>query len=154
MIDNAKDKILITNYKPTKLILRNQSISQTKTLSRKNKTETTLYNNSKKNNFQKSNKTSKTNKAIRTHEYRGVPLQFMEAMRLDVNSTIRKANKFIVEEKKRVIKDNPNLKYYFSCNNKKIREKNEFLKRAYEYKMRKNNLNKNKKNNDDYNLNE
>ena len=158
LIDNTKDKILITNYKPTKLFLRNESIYRSKTLSKKNKTETILYNNSKKESFRKTNKSSKNSKTskeiFRTPEYQGVPLQFMEIMRLDVNSTIKKANKFIKDEKKRLIKENPNLKNYLSYKNKKIREKNEFLKRAYEYKMKKSNLNKNKNNFDDYNLNE
>ena len=156
-VNNTKEKTLITNYKPTKLILRNKDIYRSKTLSNKNKTETNLYYNSKNKKILKKNGTNingGAKKFNKNWEYKGVPMKFMEAMRLDINNNIKKANQFIKDEKKRVIKNNPNLKYYFSCKNKKNREKDEDLKRAYEYNMKKKILNKNKKNIDDYNLND
>ena len=53
-----------------------------------------------------------------------------------------------------MVKENPNLKYYILFQNKKNREHKEELRRVYEYEMKKNILNINKKNIIEYNLND
>ena len=146
-MDIPKDKTLNSFYKQTKLTLRNKSSTlRSKTLTHNILTERNIHKNPSCKRNTKSIKKTKT--------FNGVPPEFMEAMRLDVKNNIIKANKYIKEEKKKLIKENPNLKYYFLCQNKKKREKNEQLKRAIEYKMRNKFLNNNKKTNDYYNLND
>ena len=137
LMETTRDKTLITNYRPTKLTLRNNNL-KTKTNSKRFLTH--IKNN--KTIFQK----TKTEKNF------GVPKEFMEAMKLDIKTNIIKANRFIQSEKKKLINSNPNLKYYFLHKNKQIKEKNEEIRRLYEYKMRKNNSNKKNVNNN--NLNE
>ena len=147
-IDITRDKTLITNYKPTKLTLRNNS-SKNKRILNKGMNE---LNSKHSKNILKKKINSKKMKNF--PKCQGVPLEFMEAMRLDLNSNIIKANQFIKDEKKRLIKENPNLKYYILSENKKMKEKKERLRIAYEYRIRKNYLNKNKKNKNDNNLND
>ena len=146
--DITKDKSLHSFYKPTKLSLRNKSSNtfRAKTLSHN------IQGKSKKksNIFMKKNQ--KKMKKIKT--FSGVPREFMEAMKLDLKSNIIKANRYIVKEKKKLIKENPNLKYFYSCENKKKREHNEEMKRAYEYRMRNIIKKKNKNTLGDYNLND
>ena len=53
-----------------------------------------------------------------------------------------------------MVKENPNLKYYILCQNKKKREHKEELRREYEYEIQKNFYNKNKKKLIEYKLND
>ena len=78
------------------------------------------------NNFRKKSKEEK---------FRGVPREFMEAMRLDLTSNIIKANKYMISEKERLIKVNPKLKYYFHCNNINKIKKEKEMKRASEIRL-------------------
>ena len=78
------------------------------------------------NNFRKKSKEEK---------FRGVPREFMEAMRLDLTSNIIKANKYMISEKERLIKVNPKLKYYFHCNNINKIKKEKEIKRASEIRL-------------------
>ena len=141
-MDIARDKSLNSFYKSTKLTLMNKSSTlRAKTLSNNILTERNYHKNSNKNcKIYKNNNTKRMKK---TRTFSEVPREFMEAMRLDVKSNIIKANKYIKDQKKKSIKENPNLKYYFLCENKKKREKNEQLKLAMEYRMRNKFRNKN-----------
>ena len=151
-MDITRDKSLNSFYKSTKLSLMNKSSTlRAKTLSNNILTERNYHKNSNKNCKPYNNNTKRMKK---TKTFSGVPPQFMEAMRLDVKSNIIKANKYIKDQKKKTIKENPNLKYYFLYKNKKKREKNEQLKLDMEYKMRNKFRNKNKNINNDYNLND
>ena len=138
-METTRDKTLITNYKPTKLTLRNNTNLGKKTMT---------------NHFlTQKQKSQKAILKVRTEKNYRVPKEFMEAMKLDIRSNIIKANKYIKNERKKIINENPNLKYYFLYKNKKLKEKNEELRRFYEYKMTKMNLNKKNKNINNYNLN-
>ena len=141
-MDMPRDKSLNSFYKSTKLTLMNKSSTlRAKTLSNNILTERNYHKNSNKNcKIYKNNNTKRMKK---TRTFSEVPREFMEAMRLDVKSNIIKANKYIKDQKKKSIKENPNLKYYFLCENKKKREKNEQLKLAMEYRMRNKFRNKN-----------
>ena len=152
-IETAREKALITNYKPTKIKLRNKTSSKNKNILNKALTELNFMKNSKKS-LKKEKNIKKIQNFQNFQKYQGVPKQFMEAMRLDINDNIIKANKFIKDEKKRMVKENPNLKYYILFQNKKNREHKEELRRVYEYEMKKNILNRNKKNIIEYNLND
>jgi len=91
------------------------------------------YFNNSMSTFKYYNKNFK--KKSKEEKFRGVPLEFMEAMRLDVHSNIIKANKYLISEKERLIKVNPKLKYYFHCNNiNRIRKEKE-EKRASEIRL-------------------
>ena len=152
-MDIARDKSLNSFYKSTKLTLMNKSSTlRAKTLSNNILTERNYHKNSNKNcKIYKNNNTKRMKK---TRTFSEVPREFMEAMRLDVKSNIIKANKYIKDQKKKSIKENPNLKYYFLCENKKKREKNEQLKLAMEYRMRNKFRNKNKNIKHENNLND
>ena len=153
LIDNARDKILMRNYKPTKLTIRTNTSSKNRTISNKAMTQLSLNKNSYSKTTTKKN-FKKAKKIRRLGTFQGVPIEFMEAMRLDIKSNIIRANKFIKDEKKKMVKENPNLKYYLLYQNKKMKEKNEEMRIAYEYEMEKINANRKKKRIDDYNLNE
>jgi hypothetical protein len=107
------------------------------------------YYNDSKSTFKFYNKHYK--KKGKREQFKGVPKEFIEAMRLDVDHNIIKASKFLNEEKKRIIKGNSNLKYVFMTNQNNRRRKEEELKRAYEYELikekSKNNTKVKKKNN-------
>ena len=90
------------------------------------------YNNSK-STFKYYNKHYK--KKGKREQFQGVPKEFIEAMRLDIDHNIIKANKFMNEEKQRLIKGNSNLKYVFMTNRNIRRRKEEELKRAYEFEL-------------------
>ena len=152
-MDMPRDKSLNSFYKSTKLTLMNKSSTlRAKTLSNNILTERNYHKNSNKNcKIYKNNNTKRMKK---TRTFSEVPREFMEAMRLDVKSNIIKANKYIKDQKKKSIKENPNLKYYFLCENKKKREKNEQLKLAMEYRMRNKFRNKNKNIKHENNLND
>ena len=100
------------------------------------------YNNSK-STFKFYNRNYK--KKGEREAFKGVPKEFIEAMRLDVDHNIIKANKYMLEEKKRLIKGNSNLKYVFMTNHNNRRRKEEELKRAYEYELIKEKYNNGKK---------
>ena len=152
-MDMPRDKSLNSFYKSTKLTLMNKSSTlRAKTLSNNILTERNYHKNSNKNcKIYKNNNTKRMKK---TRTFSEVPREFMEAMKLDVKSNIIKANKYIKDQKKKSIKENPNLKYYFLCENKKKREKNEQLKLAMEYRMRNKFRNKNKNIKHENNLND
>ena len=149
--NSARDKTLITNFRPTNLTLRNKSSIKNKALLNKAVTELNFHKNSK-TIFNK--KLKKTKKIQKLDKFQGVPIQFMEAMRLDINRNIIKANKFIKEDKKKLIKENPNLKFFILSKKKKLVEQNKERRLSYEYEMEKINLNKNKRNKKEYNLND
>lgn len=91
------------------------------------------YYNVSKSTFKFYNKHYK--KKGKREPFKGVPKEFIEAMRLDVDHNIIKANKYMIEEKKRLIKGNSNLKYVFMTNQNNRKRKEEELKRAYEYEL-------------------
>jgi len=74
-------------------------------------------------------------KKSKEEKFRGVPREFMEAMRLDLTSNIIKANKYMISEKERLMKVNPKLKYYFHCNNINKIKKEKEMKRASEIRL-------------------
>jgi hypothetical protein len=150
-MDFTKDKSLNSFSRPRKLTLRNNNAFRSKTLSHNVLTERNFKKKSKI--FLKSCK-NRPKKIKKIKTFNGVPMEFMEAMKLDLKSNIIKANKYMIKEKHKLIKENPNLKYFYLCENKKNREKDEEMKRAYEYRMRFNKKKKIKNTIGEYNLND
>ena len=74
-------------------------------------------------------------KKSKEEKFKGVPIEFMEAMRLDVASNIIKANKYMITEKERLMKVNPKLKYYFHRNYINKIKKEKEMKRASEIRL-------------------
>ena len=117
----------------------------TKSSQKKSKTRSTIktkaykilndskYFNNSMSTFKYYNKNFR--KKSKEEKFRGVPQEFMEAMRLDLTSNIIKANKFMIKEKERLIKGNPKLKYYFHCNTINKIKKEKEKKRASEIRL-------------------
>ena len=83
-------------------------------------------------------------KTLPNNSREGVPLSFMESMRLNTQENLAKTEKFFDEEKKRLIKENPFLKYKLqSYNNQK--KKKEEIDKVNRFKLWKKNLQSNKK---------
>ena len=143
--NNTKNKNLIGLFKknifPTKKILRPKTTSKLK------------YK--PKNNIHKEcniNNIFKYYSGSTKHNFEGVPVSFIESMRLNLNQNIVKAKSFLKQEKKRLLKEHPNLKYQIHYNKNQKMKKDE-LEKVNQYKMLKKYLQENKKEFNIYELN-
>ena len=118
----------------TKVILRPKTVlkSRAKTISY---TDT----NKKINNIHKYH-----NKSPDKNKINGVPLTFIQSMRLNLKQNISKAKQFLKKEKNRLLKENPYMIYQIRYNNRQKLKKEEKEKIA-QYKIWLESLNTNKK---------
>ena len=151
-VDLTKEKTINSNYNTIE-----STNNSTRSKSHiKDKSNNILYSSKYYNNSMSTFKFyhKKFKKKNKKEKFKGVPKEFIESMRLDLDSNIIKANKYLLEEKQRLIKANSNLKYYFFSNrNNKIKKKKE-LKKEYEYQLRIENLKRNRKVDNGFKLND
>ena len=143
--DNTKNKNLIglfkNNFFSTKKAYRPKTTSKLK-----QKTINDIHKECNLNNiFKYYNNSTK-------HKLEGVPVSFIESMRLNLNQNIVKAKSFLKQEKKRLLKEHPNLKYQIHYNQNQKLKKDE-LEKVNLYKMYKKYLQENKKEFNIYELN-
>ena len=136
-------KIFKNSHFSKKIIHRPKTTSKKKI--NKNKF---LFTDININNIFKNN-----NKNIKKRLSNGVPISFMESMRLNTEENLAKADLFFKEEKKRLIKENPILKYQIEYN-KRQKIKQEELERINKFKIWKKFFKRNKKEYDINKLNE
>ena len=145
---NKKNNNLIGLFKntlfSTKKILRPKTTSKRKF----NKKKLTLDKEPNVNNIFK-NYCRKEGKKILNE----VPLSFIESMRLNTEQNLTKADLFLKQEKKRLLKENPNLKYQMQYYKKQEKKKEE-LEKINQFKIWKKYLKSNKKEYDNNKLNE
>ena len=118
----------------TKVILRPKTVlkSRAKTISYTN-------TNKKINNIHKYH-----NKSPDKNKINGVPLTFIQSMRLNLKQNISKAQQFLKKEKNRLLKENPYMIYQIRYNNRQKLKKEEKEKIA-QYKIWLESLKTNKK---------
>ena len=111
--------------------------------------KTTSKKKLKKNEFFKTdlnidNIFKNNNKNIQKRLLNGVPLSFIESMRLNTETNLAKADLFFKEEKKRMLRENPILKYQLEYSRRQKIKKEE-LEKVNNFKIWKKYLKRNKK---------